>query len=283
MKQPYRVAVDIGNSGARLVPLPGDSDVALPQPLRINWHQEVCSLTNSLSLFSPDKIAWEKQLRPFLLHESITEWWISSVQRAATESLVAFLEKQKNCRVQLVDYRCIPMEVDVEYPERVGIDRLLAAYAASQLMDAHPLLVIQAGTAVTVDLVESVSFSSNSPRRLGRFAGGAILPGVPMMLRLLGRAADLLPQVAAAELVELPPLPGRNSQAAMLAGASSCLVGGVQHLIKRYRDQLQGQIPIVLSGGDGPLLKPHLLPPVKEIDHLVLQGLRMLSDLPPSD
>ena len=98
-----------------------------------------------------------------------------------------------------------------------------------------------------------------------------------MVLRLLGQAADLLPELEARELVELPPLPGRNTEAAMLAGVASGLVGGVQHLVQRYRQQHAQSLPIVISGGDGPLLLPHLPPPVYEIPQLVLEGLRLLT------
>ncbi len=98
-----------------------------------------------------------------------------------------------------------------------------------------------------------------------------------MMLRLLSTAADLLPQVAAKELLRLPPLPGRNTAAAMNAGVCSAVVGGVQHLVSRYREQYGEETLVVISGGDGPLLRPHLTEPVQVIDHLVLRGLAMLA------
>jgi len=275
------MAVDIGNSGVRVVCLPQNPQAALPEPLRINWRKDTDLTAQDLWLFSPEQIAWEEYLSPFIQGASTVEWWISSVQRAASGSLEAFLKSHSNCRVQNMDFRRLPLEVDVDYPERVGIDRLLAAYAACRLVDTRPLLVIQAGSAVTVDLVQGcyapLDNGVKSRQLFGRFSGGAILPGVPMMLRLLGSAADMLPTVAAAEMIELPPLPGRNSQAAMLAGVSSCLVGGVQHLIRRYREAHGEPVPIVLSGGDGPLLKPHLTEPIVEVNHLVLQGLRLLT------
>jgi pantothenate kinase type III len=98
-----------------------------------------------------------------------------------------------------------------------------------------------------------------------------------MMLRLLGRAADLLPVVEASELGDLPPLPGKNTEGAMLAGASSSLVGGVRHLVQRYRQRYGADVPIVISGGDGPLLAPHLAQPLHVVPHLVLEGLRILA------
>ena len=276
-----QIAVDIGNSGARLVRLPAEPNSALPPPIRINWRKHPLSTETSLSLYTTEQSDWQKRLSP-IIQETLDqsqnlEWWISSVHRAACESLVEYLNQFSHCKIQVVDYKSLPLVVDVDYPEKVGIDRLLAAYAASRCVQAGPFLVIQAGSAVTVDLVQEACDSPGSSRIVGRFSGGAILPGVPMMLRLLSNAADMLPEVAAAELIELPPIPGRNSQAAMWAGVSSCLVGGVLHLVQRYREEFGISIPIVLSGGDGPLLRPHLIQPFIEVDHLVLQGLRLLA------
>ncbi len=281
MNQPLRMAVDIGNSGARLVRLPEDDlppfKRPLAAPLRINWQQAVNREGVGPASDSSGSCRWADNLLPLLRDDSPSQWWISSVHRPFCSSLVEFLSKQPNARTELVDHRRIPLRIDVDYPERVGIDRLLAAYAASQATDARPLLVIQAGSAVTVDLLSNDLEPPAAGGQRDSFRGGAILPGVPMMLRLLSDAADMLPKVEASELVDLPPLPGRNSQAAMLAGVSSSLVGGVQHLVGRYREALGSDVPIVLSGGDGPLLAPHLPQPIIQVDHLVLQGLRLVA------
>lgn len=291
-----KFAVDIGNSGARIVALPDTGDV-LPEPLRINW-QFVASdgstsgkaeassrkgQSNDELRFRPDQAAWVERLNSIVNVESTsmastnssTQWWISSVNRPASEVLQGFLAKQANCEVHWINYQTLPMSVEVDYPARVGIDRLLAALAACHFCDHDRLIVIQAGSAVTVDLVERTGASSFG--KPFRFSGGAILPGVPMMLQLLGRAADMLPEIDANDLVNLPELPGKNTEAAMVAGCSSCLVGGVQHLVERYRKQFGLPLPIILSGGDGPLLAPHLSSPIKLVPQLVMQGIRILA------
>ncbi len=64
----------------------------------------------------------------------------------------------------------LPVSIDaaIEQPDRVGIDRLLNCVAARSLYLNQPVIVIDSGTATTVDLVLSN----------GSFAGGAILPGI---------------------------------------------------------------------------------------------------------
>jgi|688.fasta_scaffold00023_60 pantothenate kinase type III len=288
-----RIAVDIGNSGLKAVELPFDPQASLPEPLRINWQCDSSaprsSSATTQSTFLPSDHRWTEMLAAILERSDPCQWWISSVNRPATAVLVEHLDRIANCQIELLDYHRIGLKIEVDHPEQVGIDRLLAAWAACDATASRPLIVIQAGSAVTVDLVEKLdgfNDSQSTSQAVGatkcgafteRFCGGAIVPGVPMMLRLLGRAADLLPVVEASELGDLPPLPGKNTEGAMLAGASSSLVGGVRHLVQRYRQRYGADVPIVISGGDGPLLAPHLAQPLHVVPHLVLEGLRILA------
>lgn len=194
-------------------------------------------------------------------------WFISSVRRDALSLLLDFLSLQALSVAHVISWPDIGFEVAVEYPERVGIDRLLAARGAMAYEAERPLIVVQAGSAVTVDWVTAESV----------FAGGAIVPGVPMMLRLLSQAADMLPEVEASELIDLPPLPGKNTEEAMRCGVSSAVVGGIQHLIERYRAQSSLTVPVILSGGDGPRLAKHLTSPIRVIDQLVLRGIAIVA------
>lgn len=276
-----RMAVDIGNSGLRAVWIPEGLSCPLPTPLRISWRGSAAGSGVQLAPVDDRDMCWTRELEPLLLEHQAMQCWISSVQPSVLDTLTDFLSRKGNCRIEVVDFQRIPLSVEVDFPERVGVDRLLAALAAGRVTSHRPLIVIQAGSAVTVDLLDGPGSAESyeQQEKWDRFQGGAILPGVPMMLRLLSSAAELLPQVEARELVDLPSIPGKNSQAAMLAGVSSSLVGGVQHLIQRYRSQLDQRTPIVVSGGDGPLLAPFLPQPVLEANHLVLSGLRLLADL----
>ena len=77
-------------------------------------------------------------------------------------------------RITLLTAGDLPLKIDSERPDMVGIDRLLGAVAVNAMRPAHrPAVVIYFGTAITVDLV--------SPE--GTFQGGAILPGIGMLAR----------------------------------------------------------------------------------------------------
>lgn len=290
---PHNLAIDIGNSGLRLSLLDVERQ-GVGEPLRINWshgcREQVTALSSvgseSRSLadrFPPDSEDWFPIVDQWLAQQELAQqslaqhtaseaatWLISSVRGDATARLTEFIQRRPGDVPRVIGFRDVPMQVEVDLPERLGIDRLLAAFAAAATNDARPLIVIQAGSAVTIDLVTRIADGGDT------FAGGAILPGVPMMLRLLGRGADMLPEIDADDLIELPPLPGKNTEAAMLCGTSSALVGGIQHLVGRYRDAFGPDTPVVISGGDGMRLSPYLAPPVRVQDHLVQRGLLRL-------
>jgi pantothenate kinase type III len=271
------IGVDIGNSGLRIAEL-DVAKQAVGNSQRVSWCHAVdaVQVVSSGPRFAPGSTAWldviaeflEDRVAPGQSAATRCVWLVSSVRRDALNVLEQFVDDRAG-RIDLADRwrviarRDVDLEVDVLEPDRVGIDRLLAASAAADLLPHRPLIVMQVGSALTVDLVREPKV----------FCGGAILPGVPMMLRLLGQSADLLPAIEADELTDLPELPGRNTEQAMRCGTASALVGGAQHLVHRYRQRYGDATPIVLSGGDGTRLAPHLLPPLHIVPHLVLKGL----------
>lgn len=253
--------VDIGNSGLRVVRIDGPGIGPIK---RLYWHSG--PRVGNADRFDPASETWLAAL-----DEEFSEgaqWFVSSVRRDAAAILREGITANKGSTVHEVDLVALQklgLQVNVKVPERVGVDRLVAAFAASQLTEARPLVVIQAGSAVTVDLLAGADGDS--------FEGGAIVPGVPMMLRLLGASADQLPEMDADELTEMPEPPGKNTEEAMICGAASALVGGVRDLVTRYRKKYGNSVKLVLSGGDGMRIAPFLDPPLCLHPDLVLQGL----------
>jgi type III pantothenate kinase len=198
-------------------------------------------------------------------------WVLSSVHRQASTAwiqAVSQIHPQDICR--LMDYRDLQWELKVDAPQRVGTDRVVAAWSAWQLLQRRsPCVVIQAGTAITVDAVDSS----------GAFAGGAIMPGLRLTLNALAGGTDLLPHLTTpASPSELPRLPGKNTEDAMLAGGVAAVIGGIDLLLKRYRDLYGNELPILISGGNRAYLAPLLSYRVQVVDHLVLLGLSGLLD-----
>lgn len=300
------IGVDIGNSGARVAELSVDSQT-FQVTKRIYWRQPLAEATadssdtsqpaiESENRFLPTEQEWAEQFcrlenRSDLGHEEL--WLISSVRRDASNVLLQALERRQSdvndwLLSRLLSYDELPIELEIERPESVGIDRLLAAIAANAIANAgaarpysntssfdRSAIVIQAGSAVTVDWITRGESNSNEEGPV--FHGGAIAPGIPMMLRLLGDGADMLPKIDADELTQLPTLPGKNTIDAMKCGAASAFVGGVVHLVQRYREASSLNVPVILSGGDGFLLAPYIDRPLVVEPDLVLRGLLCLA------
>jgi len=154
----------------------------------------------------------------------------------------------------------IPIRAEVDKPERVGVDRLLAALAAFRRAEGA-CIVVDAGTAVTVDAVSAD----------GAFQGGAIFPGLEMIARALAEGTAILPRV---DLPSEAPLVGKNTREAISAGLVHGVTGAVAALVEGARKTVGREAAVLLTGGDAALLAPHLPAVLREVvPNLVLEGL----------
>jgi type III pantothenate kinase len=157
--------------------------------------------------------------------------------------------------------------VALPQPDKVGIDRLLNAVAIkSRRATNASAIVVDAGSAVTVDVVD----------KEGVFHGGAIFPGLQLMVRALHEHTALLPMV---EVDGEFTLPGKSTVAAMKAGVFCAVSGGIREIVERLLKEPQTGQPceIFAGGGDAPLLVPHLPFKMTLWPEMTLEGLRITS------
>ncbi|MFO8008229.1 MAG: type III pantothenate kinase [Candidatus Brocadiia bacterium] len=155
----------------------------------------------------------------------------------------------------------VPIENTLPEPDQVGRDRLLLALGAREQFGA-PCVIVCAGTAVTVDVVDAE----------GRFVGGAIAPGFALAARALHEGAALLPL---AEPAEAGPVPGRSTEEAIRLGIRAFCAGGVARLVEQY-GSIEGmaEAPVVCTGTDAPLLTPALPPArTRQEPDLIFHGM----------
>ena len=181
------------------------------------------------------------------------------------------------------DYTAVPVAVDVDFPEKVGLDRLLSAVAANALRPAdRAAIVVDSGTATTVNYVSAQ----------GTFCGGAILPGLEMSAKALNHYTALLPLLPVHELGGDEPIaPGRNTREAIRNGLLWGQVGAIRELVRQLclrrghdlptfnesPESTNSQSPssapwLVLTGGGGPVLSPQF-PGVMRLASLGMHGL----------
>jgi len=164
----------------------------------------------------------------------------------------------------------VPIKSDVEVPAKVGVDRLLAALGAYS-RSSQACVVIDAGTAVTVDFVDEK----------GTFRGGAIAPGLAMMLRSMHEHTAALPLI---ELKEGQPLAtgtgplGKNTQHAMALGCIAALQGMTHVLIEQYAEVAGGYPRVVATGGDAARIFEHDDLVEHIVPDLVLVGMHAAFD-----
>jgi type III pantothenate kinase len=248
------LAVDIGNTRIKLglfdKPI---TEGELPHPSR--W------LGLDTDEWDPVEIAvW---LAPF--DPPQVDWHIASVHRPAAARLAQWLE-QEQADCEQLNYRELPLVIDLPAPQEVGIDRLLGAVAANTLRGAQQgAIVADVGSAITVDMVSAV----------GTFCGGAILPGVRMAARALHDYTDLLPEVPVASLADAPPVLGTSTKEAISSGLFWGAVGAMRTLIEGLASEMEGEPLVLLTGGAAEQIARLLPGRARYVPHLVLAGIAL--------
>jgi type III pantothenate kinase len=163
--------------------------------------------------------------------------WIASVVPSQTVLWEKQREKQPHTVLTLEQ---IPLQG--MYPA-LGIDRALAAWGAVQKLGV-PVLVIDAGTALTFTAVNQV-----------QFMGGAIVPGLQTQVRSLTQNTAVLPWV---ELqAALPDRWALNTHDSILSGVTYTVLATIQNYGSAWLETFPDGA-IVLTGGDGDRLMTHL-------------------------
>ena len=151
------------------------------------------------------------------------------------------------------------IRVGYDDPDHVGIDRLAGASAAYTKYGG-PVIVVDAGSAITVDAVSGD----------GKFLGGIIAPGPDMSAHALHEQTDLLPLVTP----EMPDaILGRSTPECIRSGLVYGTGAMVDGLVGRVKEILRERARVVGTGGALAVIRSV----VKQVDvvepHLVLEGL----------
>lgn len=260
------VAVDIGNSRVKFGRFDRDdaTRAGLPEPA------ETLAIPYTESRGEFDVATLADWLSEFVA--PATPIAIGSVSKPATEALVQFLAEFDDGawnNVRQLAGSDFAIENRTQQPDRVGIDRLAAAVAACAIRRAEtPAIVIDFGTAITVDLVSAD----------GAFVGGAILPGVGTSAEALHARTDALPAVHVPLEGKSPPAVGTDTSSAIHAGLYWGAVGAVRELIARQRDGLVAAPQVFVTGSTSPDMARLLGAPdhtVRYLPNLVLAGLAL--------
>lgn len=155
----------------------------------------------------------------------------------------------------------VPLRNRYRDPREVGIDRLLGVVGARQLFPGEGVVVVDFGTATTVNV--------GSPE--GEFLGGAIGIGATTAALAIAERAPRLPRVEF-EPIDETAVPD-ETRAALRHGLLLQAAGGVERIIAGLQRALDWPFHVVATGGDAERVAPSIAAVERVEPDLVLHGL----------
>ena len=208
-----KLIIDIGNTVVKMVAFRGDEPVDV-----------VRAEDGMLS-----------GLDAFVAKHSFSKGIVGSI-RNLTASEEAALSRLQFPLLRFSSDTPVPITNRYRTPETLGSDRLAAVIGASSLRPGKDLLIIDAGTCITYEVIDA----------RGNYWGGNIAPGMQMRLRALHEFTARQPLVEAEG--EVPGM-GYNTETAIRSG----VLRGMKYEIEGYIKSMRSKFPhleIFLTGGD---------------------------------
>jgi type III pantothenate kinase len=160
----------------------------------------------------------------------------------------------------------LPFRNNYETPKTLGRDRIAAVAGAIYLFPNKNILVIDAGTCITYDMVTSDKV----------YLGGGISPGINMRFDAVHTFTGKLPLIDP-EQNDKVVLIGNTTKGSILSGVQNGILSEVDGIIERYKNQYP-KLKIVVTGGDYKYFDKYLKNNIFAAPNLVLIGLKKILD-----
>ena len=187
---------------------------------------------------------------------------IVSAVRDYPDGLKAFLKSSFEHFIELDAETPVPIVNKYETPETLGKDRLAAAVGATELFPGENTMVIDAGTAITYEIV-----TANN-----EYLGGNISPGLETRFKALNHFTGKLPLVASSDEFKMI---GTDTESAIRAGVQVGLLFEVQKYIE-YFNTIYQNLKIIITGGDAKFFDKKLKNSIFVHFNLTLIGLNRI-------
>lgn len=201
-------------------------------------------------------------LEELLEHYPAIEAAILASSRPSDEAVESWLRGRMKRFIRFDSGVEVPLRNAYRTPQTLGPDRLAAAVGAHGLYPDSPVLVVDFGTAITIDLVSAE----------GEFLGGNISPGARTRFRALHHFTGKLPL---RELTERTALLGGDSFEAIEGGVINGIVYEIEGYIRELEPRYEG-LRIIFTGGDGNFFAKRLKNPIFATYDLVAYGLNRI-------
>ena len=175
----------------------------------------------------------------------------------------SILKVLKKNYIKLEKNTPLPIVNLYESPETLGNDRIAAVVGAAKQFPKSNVLVIDAGTCITFDILT-----------LEGYQGGSISPGIHMRFQALHQQTERLPLV---DLGVEASIIGKNTVQSIQSGVINGVLAEVDGMIDRYKSQFS-DLKVLLTGGDFQLFDKGLKNSIFADSDLVLKGLNEILD-----
>lgn len=171
-----------------------------------------------------------------------------------------------------------PLPISIEYatPDTLGLDRVALAAGAASLYPGQNIMVVDAGTAVTLDVIKSSRSSKKTPPTLTTptatsFIGGRISPGLLLRLEALNGHTAALPLISADGPM---PVAGYSTETSIRSGVIGGLANEIVATFREYNDAF-GCSRLAFTGGDAGILYKLISSriPADHVPDLMARGL----------
>ena len=187
----------------------------------------------------------------------------STASSEASQRVEQLIGQRCNRVMNLTHETPMPIKLGYRTPQTLGRDRIATAVGAWSIAQGGNVLIIDAGTAITYDLVTDD----------GCFVGGNIAPGLGLRFKSLHEHTGRLPLVDADGET---PIMGYDTPTAIRSGVMLGLLGEIRSCIATLRESYPG-LTVFLTGGDGKLLHSRLEEDaVIYHEHLAAEGLNRI-------
>jgi len=185
----------------------------------------------------------------FLQYPELDTMYSKSIVFASVNSKVsdALRENNKDMKIFEIGKEIpIPILNKTDKPEQTGIDRLINCWYAYDFY-GKPVIVIDAGTAITIDYCNEN----------GEFEGGVIMAGLDLQLKALHTFTSALPEVEFIEKKKFNPV-GKTTEEAMLASVKFGIPGQIKACVDEMTKKTKIKPLIFLTGGSSNILQLQL-------------------------
>ena len=174
----------------------------------------------------------------------------------------SILSKSKNrgCRLIILSSKIeMPFKILYKTPKTIGADRLALVAGAVFGFSNKPVLIIDAGTCITFDFVDSKT----------KYLGGSISPGLQMRLNALSNQTSALPSV---KLSEPQDLIGCSTEESILSGVVNGAIKEIDGTIDAYKKRYPDAM-VVITGGDASFFDKKLKNSIFADEDILLKGM----------